>query len=155
MSTLIFVNLPVSDLERSKTFFRALGFSFNDQYTDENAACLIIREDAIFAMLLTHEWFSRYTKKPIADATTSTEVILALSAESREAVDAMVEKALANGGSVSNETDDLDYMYTRSFQDPDGHLWEVLYLDEAGMEQAMQEQQFGASEFSTTDAGAQ
>ena len=149
MPTLIFVNLPVRDLERSTAFFRALGYSFNDQYTDENAACLIIREDAIFAMLLTHEWFSRYTKKPIVDASAGTEVILALSADSREAVDELVDKALANGGSASNETDDLGYMYTRSFQDPDGHLWEVLYMDEAAMEQAIHEQQF-----STTDAGA-
>jgi predicted lactoylglutathione lyase len=150
MSTLIFVNLPVANLERSKTFFRALGYSFNDQYTDENAACLIIREDAIFAMLLTHEWFARYTKKPIVDAAAGTEVILALSADSRQAVDELVDKALANGGTASNDTDDLGYMYTRSFQDPDGHLWEVLYMDEAAMEQAMNEQQF-----STTDAGRQ
>lgn len=149
MPTLIFVNLPVRDLERSKAFFRALGYSFNDQYTDENAACLIIREDAIFAMLLTHEWFSRYTKKPIVDASAGTEVILALSADSREAVDDLVDKALANGGSASNQTDDLGYMYTRSFQDPDGHLWEVLYMDETAMEQAINEQQF-----STTDTGA-
>lgn len=148
MSTLIFVNLPVADLERSKTFFRSLGYSFNDQYTDENAACLIIREDAIFVMLLTHEWFARYTKKPIVDATAGTEVILALSADSRQAVDELVDKALANGGTASNDTDDLGYMYTRSFQDPDGHLWEVLYMDEAAMERAMNEQQF-----STTDAG--
>jgi len=149
MPTLIFVNLPVRDLERSKSFFRALGYSFNDQYTDENAACLIIREDAIFAMLLTHEWFSRYTKKSIVDADAGTEVILALSADSREAVDELVDKALANGGSASNQTDDLGYMYTRSFQDPDGHLWEVLYMDETAMEQAINEQQF-----STTDTGA-
>lgn len=149
MSTLIFVNLPVRDLERSKEFFRSLGYSFNDQYTDENAACLIIREDAIFAMLLTHEWFARYTKKPIVDASAGTEVILALSADSREAVDDLVDKALANGGSASNQTDDLGYMYTRSFQDPDGHLWEVLYMDETAMEEAINEQQF-----STTDTGA-
>ncbi len=149
MPTLIFVNLPVRDLERSQAFFRALGYSFNDQYTDENAACLIIREDAIFAMLLTHDWFSRYTKKPIVDASAGSEVILALSADSREAVDELVDKALANGGSASNETDDLGYMYTRSFQDPDGHLWEVLYMDEVAMEQAINEQQF-----STTESGA-
>jgi hypothetical protein len=150
MPTLIFVNLPVRDVERSKTFFRALGYSFNEQYTDENAACLIIREDAIFAMLLTHEWFSRYTKKPIADAAAGTEVILALSAETREEVDELVDKALANGGSPSNDTDDLGYMYTRSFQDPDGHLWEVLYLDEAGMEQAMEEQRLAVPDAATT-----
>ncbi|MCU1443063.1 MAG: glyoxalase [Cryobacterium sp.] len=140
MPTMIFVNLPVNDLQRSKDFFTALGYSFNEQFTDENAACLIIREDAIFAMLLTRDFFSRFTKKPIADATSSTEAILALSADSREAVDALVDKALTNGGSPSNETDDQGYMYSRSFQDPDGHLWEVLYMDEAAMQEAMQQQ---------------
>lgn len=129
MPTQIFVNLPVKDLERSIDFFTALGYSFDKQFTDENAGCLVIDEDHIYAMLLTHEWFEKFTKKKIADSTTSTEAILTLSAESREAVDALVDKALASGGSASNEPDEQGFMYSRSFQDPDGHLWEILYLD--------------------------
>lgn len=131
MSTQIFVNLPVRDLQRSIDFFTALGYSFNPQFTDENAGCLVIDEDHVYAMLLTHESFKRFTKKEITDATTSTEAILALGVDSREAVDALVDQALASGGSASNEPDDLGFMYTRSFQDPDGHLWEVLYMDAA------------------------
>jgi predicted lactoylglutathione lyase len=133
MSRMIFVNLPVSDLQRSKDFFTALGYSFNPQFTDENAACLVIDEGHIYAMLLTPGFFTRFTKKSIADATTTTEVILALSADSRAGVDEIVDKALANGGTPSNETDDQGFMYSRSFQDPDGHLWEVLYMNEAEM----------------------
>lgn len=129
MSTQIFVNLPVKDLERSMDFFTALGYSFNKQFTDENAACLVIDEDHVYAMLLTHDAFRRFTKKEVADTSTSTEAIIALSAESRDAVDALVDKALASGGSASNEPDDEDFMYGRSFQDPDGHLWEVFYMD--------------------------
>lgn len=129
MSTQIFVNLPVKDLQRSIDFFTALGYSFDKQFTDENAGCLVIDEDHIYAMLLTHEWFEKFTKKKIADSTTSTEAILALSADSREAVDALVDKALASGGSASNEPDEQGFMYSRSFQDPDGHLWEIMYLD--------------------------
>ena len=135
MSTQIFVNLPVKDLQRSIDFFTALGYAFNPQFTDENAACLVIDEDHIYAMLLTHEFFRRFTKKDIADSTTSTEAILALSADSREAVDELVDKALASGGSASNEPDDQVNMYSRSFQDPDGHLWEVLYMDMSAMPQ--------------------
>lgn len=129
MSTQIFVNLPVKNLQRSIDFFTALGYSFNSQFTDENAGCLVIDEDHIYAMLLTHEFFKKFTKKQVADATTSTEAILALSADSRDAVDELVDKALASGGSASNEPDDQGFMYVRSFQDPDGHLWEVLYMD--------------------------
>lgn len=128
MSTKIFVNLPVKDLERSKHFFTALGYSINPQFSDENAACLVISDD-IYAMLLVEPFFKSFTKKEIGDATQSTEVILALSADSREAVDELVDKALASGGKPSNETQDQGFMYGRSFQDPDGHLWEVFYMD--------------------------
>jgi predicted lactoylglutathione lyase len=128
MSTKIFVNLPVKDLARSVAFFKGLGYSFNPQFTDENAACLVISDD-IFAMLLVEPFFRRFTKKEIADATTTTEAIVALGVESRERVDELVDKALASGGQAANETDDQGFMYGRSFQDPDGHLWEVLWMD--------------------------
>ncbi len=135
MSTQIYVNLPVKDLQRSIDFFTALGYSFNSQFTDETATCLVIDEDHIYAMLLTHEFFKTFTTKEIANSTTSAEAILALSYDSREAVDEIVDKALANGGIISNKTDDSGFMYTRSFQDPDGHLWEVFYMDMAAMPQ--------------------
>lgn len=133
MAKQIYVNLPVKDLQRSIDFFSALGYSFDKHFTDQHAACLILDEDHIYAMLLTHEFFEKFTKKKIADSTTSTEAILALSADSREAVDELVDRALASGGSVSNETDDQGFMYSRSFQDPDGHLWEILYMDMSAM----------------------
>ena len=135
MSTQIFVNLPVKDLQRSIDFFDALGYPFDPQFTDENAACIVLDEDHIFAMLLTHEFFKKFTRKQIADAKASTEAILALSADSREAVDDLVDKALASGGSTSNEPDDQGFMYSRSFEDPDGHLWEVLSMDMSAMPQ--------------------
>jgi len=135
MSTQIFVNLPVQDLQRSIDFFTALGYSFDPRFSDENATCLVIDEGHIYAMLLTHDFFKKFTKKQIADAKASTEAILALSAESREAVDELVDKALASGGSASNEPDDQGFMYSRSFQDPDGHLWEVLSMDMSAIPQ--------------------
>lgn len=135
MSTQIFLNLPVKDLERSMDFFTALGYSFDKQFTDENAACLVIDEDHVYAMLLTHDSFRRFTRKELADTSTSTEAIIALSADSRDAVDALVDKALASGGSASNEPDDHGFMYGRSFQDPDGHLWEVFYMDMSAVPQ--------------------
>jgi predicted lactoylglutathione lyase len=128
MSTKIFVNLPVKDLAKSVAFFKGLGYSFNPQFTDENAACLVIGDD-IFAMLLVEPFFRRFTKKEIADATTTTEAIVALGVESRERVDELVDKALASGGQAANETNDQGFMYGRSFQDPDGHIWEVLWMD--------------------------
>ncbi|GIP37852.1 extradiol dioxygenase [Paenibacillus sp. J31TS4] len=124
----IFVNLPVKDLDRSVAFFSKLGFSFNPHFTDENATCMVIH-DNIFVMLLVESFFQTFTKKPIADASRGTEVIVALSTASREQVDELADKALAAGGSVSNDPVDHGFMYTRSFQDPDGHLWEVFHMD--------------------------
>lgn len=135
MTQMIFVNLPVKDLETSKAFWSKLGYSFNPQFTDESAACLVFSE-SIFAMLLTEERFKDFTKKEIADAATSTEAIIALSADSREKVDELVDAALAAGGSPSNDTQDYGFMYGRSFQDPDNHLWEVTWLDVEAMQQA-------------------
>ncbi|MFD9213113.1 VOC family protein [Streptomyces sp. NPDC087659] len=133
MSQMIFVNLPVKDLDASKAFWEAVGYTFNPQFTDETAACMVI-SDTIFAMLLTEARFKDFTKKDVADAATSTEVIVALSAESREKVDRLTDAALAAGGSPANEPQDHGYMYGRSFQDPDHHIWEVVWMDEKAVE---------------------
>ncbi|WGW12108.1 VOC family protein [Saxibacter everestensis] len=132
MATQIFVNLPVKDLNRSVDFFTQLGFSFHEQMTDENATCMVVTED-IYVMLLVEDFFKTFTKKDVADASTSTEAIVALSVESREEVDEMVTKALAAGGAPSNDPMDEGFMYAWSFQDPDGHLWEVMYMDSSGI----------------------
>ena len=130
MPTMIFVNLPVKDLGTSPAFYEALGYQRNPQFSDENASSIVISEH-IHVMLLTEKFFSTFTKKAIADAGTTTESILCISADSREAVDALADKALASGGSFSNEPMDEGFMYGRSFQDPDGHLWEVMWMDPA------------------------
>ena len=137
MATKIFVNLPVKDLKRSMDFFSSVGFTFNMQFTDEQAACMIIGEN-IFAMLLVEARFRDFTKKPVADATKSTEVLLALDAESREEVDEMVRNAVAAGGSVYSDPIDHGWMYGHSFADPDGHQWEVFYMDEEALAQQTQ-----------------
>jgi uncharacterized protein len=124
----IFVNLCVKDLKRSVDFFTKLGYTFNPQFTDENATCMIISED-IFAMLLTPESFARFTKKTIADSTKTTEVIVALSADSKEAVTAICEKAFAAGGKRYADPNDHGFMYQWGFEDPDGHIWEHAWMD--------------------------
>ncbi|MEV0962237.1 MULTISPECIES: VOC family protein [unclassified Streptomyces] len=128
MSQMIFVNLPVKDLDTSKAFWESVGYTFNPRFTDETAACLVI-SDTIFAMLLTEARFKDFTKKSVVDAATSTEMIVALSAESREKVDELADAALAAGGSPANEPMDHGVMYGRSFQDPDHHIWEVVWMD--------------------------
>ncbi|MER7817908.1 VOC family protein [Streptomyces sp. NPDC096153] len=133
MSQMIFVNLPVKDLDASKAFWEAVGYTFNPRFTDETAACMVI-SDTIFAMLLTEARFKDFTEKDVADAATSTEVIVALSAESREKVDRLTDAALAAGGSPANEPQDHGFMYGRSFQDPDHHIWEVVWMDEKAVE---------------------
>ena len=130
MPTQIFVNLPVQDLKNSMRFYEALGYQHNPQFTDETAACIVI-SDTIYVMLLTHAKFKDFTPKPIADATKVSEVLLCLSCESRESVDGMVSKALAAGGSKSQEPKDYGFMYQHSFQDPDGHMWEVIWMNQA------------------------
>jgi len=134
MSTKIFVNLPVKDLNKSVAFFTELGYKFDPQFTDENATCMIVGED-IFVMLLVEKFFKTFTKKEISDAKKSTEVILCLSAESREKVDEMVSKAVKAGGTAPNEKQDQGWMYGHGFQDLDGHLWEVMYMDQSAMNQ--------------------
>lgn len=130
----IFVNLPVSDLDKSVEFFTRLGFEFNPQFTDENATCMIISDDAS-VMLLVRDFFTTFTKKQICDSATHTEAILALSASSREGVDDIVKRARAAGGQPMNDADDKGFMYGWSFQDLDGHLWEVLYMEPSAVEQ--------------------
>ena len=128
----IFVNLPVKDLNKSKAFFEKLGFSFNPQFTDETAACMVISED-IFAMLLTHAKFREFTPHPVSDATKGTEVLVALSCENRGQVDDVVRKAVAAGGKTFKEPMDYGFMYAQSIQDLDGHIWEWLWMDPAAI----------------------
>jgi len=126
----IFVNLPVKDLKRSIDFFTALGFTFNPQFTDEKATCMIIGEN-IYAMLIVKSFFKTFTTKAISDASHNTEVLTALSVESREKVDWMANQALVSGGSLNTDPQDHGWMYGRSFQDPDSHIWELLYMDQS------------------------
>ena len=125
----IFVNLPVKDLDKSKAFFAALGYTFNAQFTDANAACMVIQEGSIHAMLLVEDFFKTFTSKSIADTSKSTEVLLCLSCESRAEVDELVAKAKAAGGTIPGEPKDYGFMYGHGFQDIDGHLWELMYMD--------------------------
>jgi uncharacterized protein len=130
--TKIFVNLPVKDLNNTIDFFTKLGFKFNPQFTDENATCMIVGED-IFVMLLVEKFFKTFTKKEICDTSKDTEVIVALSVESREKVDQMINKALESGGKESSEPQDHGWMYGRSFEDINKHLWEIIYMDESAV----------------------
>jgi predicted lactoylglutathione lyase len=136
MSRLIFVNLPVADLDRSIAFYEAIGATKNPMFSDETAACMVVSE-VIHVMILTHDKFRQFTPRPIADARSGTEVLLCISADSREAVDEMTRKALAAGGSEVREPQDHGFMYGRSFEDPDGHIWEPMWMDMAAATQAM------------------
>lgn len=128
MTTKIFVNLPVKDLDASKAFFEKLGYSFNPQFSDETAACMIISDD-IYAMLLTHAKFGKFTSKPIADATKTTEVLTCLSADSKAGVDKLVDAALEAGGAEDRDPQDYGFMYGRAYHDLDGHIWEIMWMD--------------------------
>lgn len=128
----IFVNLPVTDLTRAVAFYEAVGFRNDPQFTDDTAACMVADEH-IHVMLLTHAKFAQFTPLPIGDATRSTEVMIALSCDSREAVDDMVGRAAAAGGSTFRDPEDHGFMYGHAFRDPDGHIWEPLYLDAAAL----------------------
>lgn len=131
MAKMIFVNLPVTDLKRSMAFYEAVGAANNPQFTDHTAACMVLSE-SIFTMLLTHDKWRQFTSKPIVDAHANAQVMLALSADSRDAVSAMVEKAANAGGKADpNPTQEFGFMYGRSFEDPDGHIWEVMWMDPA------------------------
>ena len=134
MSRMIFVNLPVADLAKSREFLEALGATNEPRFTDETAACMTI-SDSIFVMLLTHDKFSQFTPRPIADAKAGSEVLLCLSADSREQVDTTVERAVSAGGTADpGPKQDYGVMYGRSVADPDGHIWEVMWMDSAAAE---------------------
>jgi len=128
MSTQIFVNLPVRNLKKSIEFFTKLGYTFNPQFTDNTATCMIVSEN-IFVMLLTEEKFKTFTPKSICDATQSTEVLVCLSTESRQKVDELVRKAVAAGGTTYNNPQDHGFMYGHGFQDLDGHIWELIFME--------------------------
>ncbi|NOS67773.1 MAG: VOC family protein [Candidatus Peribacteraceae bacterium] len=128
----IFVNLPVKDLQKSIAFFTKVGFTFNPKFTNEHGTCMIIGEN-IFAMLLVHTHFTSFTKKPIADTAKGAEVILAVAVDSKEQVDEYVQKAVTAGATTPMENQDHGWMYSKGFQDPDGHLWEIFWMDEKAM----------------------
>ena len=130
MKTKIFVNLPIRDLNKSVAFFTKLGFSFNPQFTDENATCMIVGED-IFVMLLVEKFFKSFTKKEVCDTSKYTEAIVAISVDSREKVDQLINKAIEAGGSEPREKQDHGWMYGRSFEDIGGHLWEAFFMEES------------------------
>ncbi|MDQ3185816.1 MAG: glyoxalase/bleomycin resistance/extradiol dioxygenase family protein [Pseudomonadota bacterium] len=134
MATKIFVNLPVRNLNESVKFFSQLGFTFDARFTDETATCMIVSED-IFVMLLTREKFKTFTPKEICDATKSTEVLVCLSCESRDNVNEMVLKAVAAGGAAPMESKDYGFMYQHGFEDLDGHLWELVYMEQGAINQ--------------------
>ncbi|MER7204795.1 glyoxalase [Streptomyces sp. CB01635] len=130
---MIFPNLAVNDLDASKKFFTELGYSINPQFSDETCASVVVSEH-IVVMLLTKEKYAGFTKKTIVDSTKSTEVLLCLSAESREKVDELVDKAIAAGGTETGEKQDHGFMYGRAFDDPDGHTWEIMWMDPAAVQ---------------------
>jgi len=136
MPKLIFVNLPVQDLPRAVAFYEAVGATRNPQFSDDTAACMVFSE-TISVMLLTHPKFAQFTPRPIADARAATEVLVCLSAESRAEVDAVVGKAAAAGGQADpGPKQDYGFMYGRSFEDPDGHIWELMWMDMAAAQAA-------------------
>ena len=135
MTQKIFVNLPVRDLRKSMDFFGKLGFTFNPQFTDETAACMIISED-IFVMLLIENKFKTFTPKQIYDATKSTEVLVCLSSATRDEVNEMVRKAVGAGGTTYKEPEDHGFMYGHGFQDLDGHIWEVAFMEPSAIKPA-------------------
>jgi predicted lactoylglutathione lyase len=128
MPTKTFINLPVKDLAKATDFFTRLGFSFNEQFGDENTACMVISDDS-YAMLHVEPTFKEYTKQDVTDTSTSREVIVGLSAESRQEVDDLVDKALAAGGQAFGGPEDQGFMYMRAFRDLDGHQWSSIYMD--------------------------
>ena len=128
MSTSIFINVPVRDLEASKAYFKALGFDHNPQFTDETAASIVI-SDTIYVMLLTHEKFTEFSGKPVPDARTQIAALYALTCDSREHVDRLAEAALKAGGTEQREAQDYGFMYGRAIADLDGHVWEYTWMD--------------------------
>ncbi|WP_426440825.1 VOC family protein [Bradyrhizobium genosp. P] len=136
MAKMVFINLPVTNLARSTAFYEAIGATKNPQFSDDTASCMVISE-TIHTMLLTHEKFSQFTPKKISDAKTASEVLICLSADSRDAVDDTVNKAKGAGGTADPAPkQDYGFMYGRSFEDPDGHIWELMWMDVAAATKA-------------------
>ena len=127
MHNQIFVNLPINDMQKSQAFFKGLGFSFNPQFTNDQGACMVVSEN-IYVMLLVKDFFQTFTGKPVADATKTTEVLIALSCDSRAEVDEQVKRALAAGGTAPRQPQDHGFMYAHGFEDLDGHVWELIYM---------------------------
>ena len=124
----IYINLPVKDLHKTRNFWTKLGFSFNEEFSDENALCLVLNIGTIYSMLFTHKFFQTFTNRPVSDGST-TQVLIAIEVESREKVNKTIKLAMENGGSRYKKSKDMDWMYYDSFADPDGHQWEVMYTD--------------------------
>jgi uncharacterized protein len=144
MSKLIFVNLPVADLAAGRRFYEAIGATNDARFTDETAACMVFSE-TIHVMLLTRDKFAQFTPKHVADAHRTSEVLIAISADSREGVDDITEKAIAAGGREPREKQDYGFMYGRSFEDPDGHIWEPMWMDVGAFEAATAQAQPAAA----------
>lgn len=138
MSRLLFLNLPVADLKASRAFFDELGFDFDERFCDDGAACMVVSEQA-YVMLLERGRFAEFVTKPVADAHAATALTAAISAESREAVDAFADAALAAGATAAKDPQEYGFMYQRSFHDLDGHLWEVMWMDPVAAEQGPEE----------------
>ena len=136
MATKIFVNLPVKDLDKSKEFFGKLGYTFNPLFSDDTATCMVISED-IYSMLLTEAKFKSFATKPVVDAHKATEVMIALSQDSRDDVNHMVDTAVKAGGTEPHSARDYGFMYQRSFCDPDGHVWEIFWMDPKAAQEGM------------------
>ncbi|HEY5535629.1 MAG TPA: VOC family protein [Ignavibacteria bacterium] len=132
MATKMFINLAVKDLKQTMDFFSKLGFLYNPQFTDDNAACMVINDDCS-VMLLAEAFFKTFTKKELVDAHKSTEVLTAISADSKDKVNEILDKALAMGATEAREPQDLGFMYGRSFSDLDGHIWEIIWMDQSVM----------------------
>jgi predicted lactoylglutathione lyase len=124
----IYVNLPIADVARTRAFWTQLGFTFNEQFSDDKALCLVLRENMMYSMLITHPMFESFSARPIANGTT-TQVLICIEVESRERVDEVIRLALENGGTRYRESEDHGWMYYDTFADPDGHQWEVMYSD--------------------------
>ena len=133
----IYVNLPIADMARSRAFFESLGYGFNPQFSNEQGACLVLGEN-LYAMLLVHPFFQGFIDKRIADARESTEVLVCLSCDSREEVDQLVARAIAAGGRAPRPPQDHGFMYGHSFEDLDGHLWELVHMVDASQVNASQ-----------------
>ncbi len=135
MASSVFINLPVSDLERSKAFHQALGYRIDERFTDDKAACVVVEDGSVYLMLLTRPFFETFTDKTIIDPSTHVQVLNALSVDSREAVDEMLAKGLGAGGSEPVPPQDMGFMYSRDLQDPDGNIFEFFWMDEAAAQE--------------------